>query len=331
MGSQTYQICLYMGLKPDFPATVFVNITPEDDSPESVLTAIESSGLTAADLRTRTLFICDNSRSIASAMTYAALIGFAGRRLDFTTLVGDQVKEIVVASSLHNVASGLEGLEPATDPINWVQVGVGLETVRSIMFGSELSVQDITDFRSARRCRVAIDELKAYDLLTALVTVSAFRVRNGADRLPFLVESGFTPLETIGEDGEPIIIGIDLDILRRSGGDLRRAKRLDDRNALVEPVNQGMRIERLSKAAAMPVEIALALLGSTMQSDTELWHCPRPQRHRNGDANASMKVADGKIRCLRCDPEPVDGLRLVCEVRNLSPDDAANLLLVSNN
>jgi hypothetical protein len=329
VATQPYQICLYIGPKPEFPATTFVDITPAADTPSAVLAAIESSGLTAADLRTRTLFVSDTERAVAAAMTYAALIGFAGRRLDFTAVGDGSVKDIVVATSLHNVASGLEGLDSATDPITWVQVGIGLPSVRSVAFGSELGVDDVSAFRTARRCRVAVAGLSAYDLLTALVTVSAFRVRNGADRLPALVETGSVPLETIGDDGEAVVNGIDLDALRRSGGELRRSKRLDDRNALVDPVNRGVRIERITAAAALPVELALTLLGSTMQSDTELWHCPRPQRHRNGDANASMKVADGKIRCFRCDPEPVDGLRLVCEVRNVTPDDAANLLLAN--
>lgn len=330
MASQPYQICLYVGTRPEVPAATYVDLTPNGDTREAVISAIEASGLTAADLRTRTLFCAGEGATTTSAMVYAALIGFAGRRLDFTTLSDDNsFAEIVVAPSLHNAAASMESPEVDGEPAAWVQAGAAHATAPSVAFGTEISEDDVSLMRSARRCRIATNGLTSYDVMTLLVTVAAFRVRNGADRLPFLVATSEEPFDFIDSEGETVSSGVDLDALRRAGGELRRSRRLDDRNAIVDPVIPGTRMQRIAEAAALPVELALTLLGSKMQIDTELWHCPRPSRHRNGDANASMKVADGKIRCFRCDPEPVDALRLVAEVRNLTADDAADLLLAS--
>lgn len=323
MNTQPYQICLHLGPKPELPATTFVDITPAEDSIAAMLNAISASGLTAADLRTRTLFHADATRPLASVMMYSALIGFAGRRLDFTTAGND----VVVASSLHQAAAQFEAPDAEGDPAPWIQAGATHAAVPSVAFGTELEEHDVALLRSSRRCRIAIDDITTYDLLTLFVTVAAFRVRNGADRLPYIVTGAQDPLEVLDADGESITNGVDVDALRRAGGELRRSRRLDDRNAVVDALARTPRMEKLARAAGLPVELALTLVGSRMQADTELWHCPRPQRHRNGDANASMKVADGMIRCFRCDPEPMDALRLVAEVKNLSPDDAADLLL----
>jgi len=331
VASHPYQICLHIGKRPEILAATYVEIDPKGDTLEEVITAIEASGLTAADLRTRTLFCAVEGSNSLATMVYAALIGFAGRRLDFTTVnVEGTVGEVVVATSLHNAASSLESHEAEGDPEAWVQVGALHPTVPSVEFGSEISDNDVSLMRRARRCRITKSEFSSYDIMTLLVTVAAFRVRNGADRLPFLVQKSEEEFDYVDGEGETIVCGIDLDSLRRAGGELRRSRRLDDRNAIVDSITPGARIQRISKAASLPVEFALTLLGSKMQQDTELWHCPRPSRHKNGDANASMKVADGKIRCFRCDPEPMDALRLISEVRNLTADDAADLLLGSS-
>jgi hypothetical protein len=70
----------------------------------------------------------------------------------------------------------------------------------------------------------------------------------------------------------------------------------------------------------------MRILGATTP-DGVLWHCPRPDRHRNGDANASMRVDEQGARCFRCDPEKIDSLRLVADVRGISFDEAADWIL----
>lgn len=321
MASQQYQVCLHVGARPSLTGMTFTDVTPDNDSPEAVLEALARTSLTAADLRTRTLFSADPARPAASVLMYAALCGFAGRRLDYT-----EGAEIVDAGSLHTASSALDSEPVQGEPVTWVQAGAQTPGITCVPFGAELSASHVTLLRSAKRCRISTAGMGAADALSLLVTVSAFRARNGADRLPFWVVDPTVALETALPDGSTQVNGVDLDTLRRAGSELRRARRIDDRNALVEPVVASSRSLALAEAAALDASVALSVLGATQDPETELWHCPRPKRHRNGDANASMKVVDGKVRCFRCDAETVDGLRLVIDSLGISPDDAAALL-----
>ena len=120
---------------------------------------------------------------------------------------------------------------------------------------------------------------------------------------------------------------LDLEAIRKEGGKIRRSSRTDDRTELMSPVDLTMRQRVLMEAAEVNVEETLVKLHSHRNEDTGLWRCSRPQNHRNGDANPSSHVDDNKVRCYKCDLEPLDPLRLVMETLNISPDDAATWLL----
>ena len=93
------------------------------------------------------------------------------------------------------------------------------------------------------------------------------------------------------------------------------------------PIDLTSRQRVLLQAADTNVEETLTKLKSHRNQDTGLWRCSRPQNHRNGDANPSSHVEDNRVRCYKCDLEPLDSLRLVMETLNISPDDAAVWLL----
>lgn len=303
-----YEIVLYLGAsRPELDGvSAVVELKPKSTAQDDILEAISSSGLTPADLRARTLLLVDEfaDRATASAL-YAALVGFAGRRLDFST-----GSEPVSATVLHNAGTSAEASDRPEELPEIVIVG---RSDGSLDPTQPLSVDDVTRIRFARKVVLEPVGNGVASCLTQLIVTAAIRVRNGADYLPsFAIADGET---------------IELDMLRRAGSELRRSIRTDSRDAIAPAVEVSERQRNLTDAAGLPMENTLQLLGSEQSNVTGFWRCTRPSRHRNGDANPSMRVVDGKVRCFRCDTEPVDPLRLAIDTLNLSPDAAAEILL----
>ena len=317
--STQYQVCIHIGQRPDVAASRFVDLTPTALTSEAALGALQGSDLTAADLRARTLFVADEAHTQEAILMYAALIGFAGRRLEFS-----DSDSVVDASALHQITAKVaDEAERPEEQEPFVQVGSPTsQNIPFVALGATVGDTEVRSIRYAKRVRLAANELKVTEALSLLVAVSALRQRSGADRLPLLVLDADAELE----EGE-MAIGIDLDTLRRAANELRRSRRIDDRDAIVEPITDTERLVALRIAAAVPIEEALVLLASVQNDETGFWRCPRPDRHRNGDANPSLKVLEGKVRCFRCDPEPVDSLRLLMDTLACGPDDAARALL----
>lgn len=321
MADAKYQMYLYVGSTPPRPprGATLVDLTPAAATPEAVLSALETSGLTAADMRTRILMVVDPAFASEAVLVYSALIGFAGRRLDFTDMTA-----VVDARSLHTQATGAPDTgKPEVLP-ELVQIGHLSEGVASFGSMSALSSDDVTTIRFARRAHLCIGERNSKEALELLLIAAGLRVRQSSDRLPVLCG----PLETLTVDEEGNFSGLDLDALRRAAGEARRTNRVDVRDAIVDAVPLTARQERLNAAAAVPVEDVLLKIGSFQDPETGFWRCPRPDRHRNGDANPSTRVTDGHVRCFRCDAEPRDSLALVMDCLHVTPDEAADWLLV---
>ena len=307
MSKRAYEVVLYTGssLPVIEGVSAIIEINPTSCTQEDILSAVAAAGLTPADLRSRTLFLADEfaNRSIVAGL-YSALVGFAGRRLDFST-----GSDPVNVSLLHAAGTGAEDEGRPEQVDEELHVGIGRPD--SLDPTKSLSIADVTRLRYARKVTLEPIGNGASAALTQLVVTAALRMRNGAD---------YFPLFSTGTDI------VDLDSLRRAGSELRRSIRTDSREAVVDPVALSERQQRLLVAAAAPMERTLSLLGSVQNNETGFWRCTRPSRHRNGDANPSMRVSDEKVRCFRCDTEPVDSLRLVIDTMNFSPDDAADFL-----
>jgi len=303
-----YEVVLYVGKnKPKLDGiAAIIELNPASAAQEDILAAITNSELSPADLRARTLLLVDEfaDRAITSAL-YAALVGFAGRRLDFSTGA-----EPVSAALLHAAGTSAEDQGRPEELVEHVSVG---RSAGSLDPTQALSVEDVTRIRYARRVTLEPVGSGVSTSLTQLVVTAAIRVRNGADYFPTFSDSDGTLVE--------------LDGLRRAGSELRRSIRTDFRNAIAPNQLTSERQNRLIAASILPMEATLGFLGSTQSPDSGFWRCTRPDRHRNGDANPSMRVVDGKVRCFRCDTEPVDPLRLVIDTLNLSPDAAADMLI----
>lgn len=319
-----YQVCLYVGdAPPVLDGVKVVDLTPASLDQDAILAALRSSELAPSDLRAKAVFSVeptdDPDRTRLAVATYAAAVGFAGRRLDVA--VGT---DLIDAEALDAAGRRLpDSGKPDPSP-DHIQVGAEhpeIETV-SIAGADPLAVAKV---RYARRVRFvpASDPLGA---LTQLLALSSVRARDGQDRFPFLVEGdepALTP-ETASE-----AVGVCLDTLRRAASELRRTLRSDNREALAEQAPLDARRRALLAASGVPIENTLSRLGANQDLDTSMWHCPRPERHAHGDANASMRVAKGKVRCYRCDAEHVDSLRLVMDAKGFTPDEAADWLAVA--
>lgn len=317
-----YQVVLYVGdTKPDEDGHKVVDLTPVELSVESVLEALRQSGVTPADLRSRTVVRVDGDQRKAVAV-YAALLGFAGRRLDVTD--GDQVVPI---AAIEDRVSRLPDAGRPPEPVAQIQVGpVVRADLVCVTPDTGLGPDVVSTIRYAKRVRFvpATGTPRAVAAVSQLAVIAAIRARGGNDRLPYLVEGD----EPVAPDDDPTqVVGLCLDTLRRGGVELRRSLRFDDRGALAPRALPTPRQRTLLAAEAVPIEHALVALGATQDPVSGLWHCPRPDRHTNGDANASMKVQKGKTQCFRCDAERVDSLRLAMDVKGFIPDEAADWLL----
>lgn len=310
-----YLLYLYVGNGdlPRIDQASVVDLTPKDSSIEAALDAITSAGLTAADLRTRTLYIAGPGPVQASLVVYAALCGFAGRKLDVSDL-----REVLEAHVLDGHLA--QQVLPAT-PVEFISVGPG-----AVSDGRDtVDSQATADVHAARRAFFHSGTASAMEALESLIAIIAIRVRKGSDRFPYLVPGDVENFDPASEEATSQCV--DLDDLRRRAAQLRRDRRIDDRGSLVPVVELTERQQRLVSASALPLDGVLIRLGAHEDSETGFWRCPRPERHRNGDANPSAKIHQDGFRCFRCDLEQVDALRLTMDTKGLSPDDAANWLL----
>jgi hypothetical protein len=318
----TYQllICIDCPVPEEFGGET-ISLTTRETT-EDTLEVLKAANITPADLRARTLVVF-SSAPHAALLMYAALCGFAGRRLDFLSVADSD--EIVPATRIGQFAAGLGDAGKPNEPAEFAQVGanppseLGLTHVPS---GVELDPAQIAVIRHTKKLRFAPGDSSTRSTLLQFATVCGLRLRGTAERYPILVDAD-APLT----DGDGNAFGVDLDQLRRDASGLRRAVRSDDRSAIVEFVAPTERLLRLAEAAAAPLDGVLVRLGSHRNENTGLWRCPRPERHKNGDANPSTKVDENGLICYRCDLEPIDSLRVVIDTLNIAPDQAADWIM----
>jgi len=299
--------------------TKMIKLEVAEKKPEAVLDAFKQSSLTAADFRSDVVFSIDDSTSTEVAlMAYACLMGFSGRKIDIA------VKETIVdAKTIFNIGQQIQKGPAPEPPALQVQVGAVIHPqIPTVSFSSDITPEKAALIHFAKRLRFAPAQDPA-QALTQLLVIAGLRKKNNADRLPFIVEG----TEVFEQHNPLAVAGFCLDTLRSASLNLRKSRYSGDRTFRVEKRPVNTRDSILINAAQVPIEYALVWLGGRLNEETNLWHCPRPERHNNGDANASMRVSKDKVRCFRCDGEQVDSLRLTMDVKGLSPDQAAAWLL----
>lgn len=164
-----------------------VDLTPAAISEDSIIQALLDSNLKTADLRTRCVFHV-NYDARAAAAVYAALIGFAGRRIDILT--GDQVVEAQGVDAA--VQSYTDTLPTRPDDADdQIQVGAVHHSLPSVAVNGVIDTVSAARIRHARRVRLVPSEgataQAVADTLSSLLTVAALRQRGSIQRLPWLV------------------------------------------------------------------------------------------------------------------------------------------------
>lgn len=289
----------------------------------ATLDALRSSGLAPADFRSRVIFLAPPGSGCL--VPYAALCGFAGRRID---AYADGA--VLPFSRLGRDGGEFPDAGRPPGHLVWAQAGgptaVGIPTAR-IEPGAQglVTPEAVTLIRYAARLRLVPPD-SARDALAMFMLVAAVRWR-GDDRFPYLSTGTEPPPETKEAPGQ----GIDLESLRRAAAQYRQELRAAQRNAeIVPPRDVPAADRRLAEANSVDIRAVLGRLGSTL-GEKDRWHCPRPRRHSNGDENPSMKVyGENRTRCQRCDPEKVGPLRLVIDVLGVTADEAASFILDSD-
>lgn len=297
-----------------------VELVPgEGDAVASTIAALVGSGLTPADMRSRAIFMAPPDGGL---VTYAALCGFAGRRVD--AYADGAVLEF---SRLDPEGAAFPDAGRPPGHLMWGQVGgpdtEGMPTVHIDTRAPHLvSPQAVTVIRYAARLRM-VPPASARDALAIFLLVAALR-RRADDRFPYL-STGTEPVPATKDDPDQ---GIDLEKVRReASAHRRRLQATRQRAEMVPPEPVSSHDLRIAKANATDIQVLLQRLGSAPQEGT-LWHCPRPGRHGNGDENPSLRVygAD-RVKCHRCDAEKIGPVRLAVEVLGVTPDEAAGFIL----
>lgn len=338
-----WAMVLWVGPQPA-PAregSTVVDLTPAAASVDAVIEVLHGTGLTPADLRSRTLFSVSGDAAYRDRVlaVYAALCGFAGRRVD-----AEVDGEILTLSEFDRALRTAADAGRPAEPVEQAQVGGNRDDLLVADLSSGFTPQALSLVRFARRLRFVAPDHTGL-ALTQFVAVAAVRGRAGMDRFPMLV-SGTEPVELpVSADGTVGTVGLCLHQVRRGAEQLRRSLRGDTRDAVADFIEPSPRQRRLIDAAAKPLEDVLARLGTRSRvievpsrenpeqtEETVAWHCPKPGNHTNGDATPSARILathDGRpgFRCFRCLNENVDALRLVMWARDCSVDEAADWLL----
>jgi hypothetical protein len=314
-----YQLVAFCGTTaaPVVEGVKLVDLTykPADGPEHPVLAVLRESNLTAADVRSRILFAMDQGiDALTATTTYAALSAFCGRRVDAS--LGTDRRELHTVDIAHRAIAdaGRPDVVADTVIVGEGDVAVALdpaaeETILRLPLDG-WSSDELSTLRWAKRVVIALPSAPL-DAIDAFVRVAAARVRSDADRFPILVWEAAS---------------VDADELRRVSTEVRRSHRHDAGEVFADKVALSAGSRDMLAACAVPIEAVMLALGSTTQGEG-LWHCPRPRRHSNGDATASMRVERGKGRCFRCDAERVDAVRLVADSRAWSAHEASDWIL----
>ncbi|OLT37711.1 hypothetical protein BJF79_05725 [Actinomadura sp. CNU-125] len=251
---------------PDGVKTVDLVPGGEDDVVSGVIGGLRASGLTAADFRARVVFLAPEGPG--ALVPYAALCGFAGRRLD---VYADGA--VLDVSRLDRHGESFADVGRPGGFLMWAQVGgreaAGIPTVHVGSGAEPVTPEDAAVIRYAARLRLVPPD-SARAAFAVFTLVAALR-RRADDRFPFL-STGAEPVPAGRNDPEQ---GIDLERLRREAVRYRQELRIARRGADVVPaVPASAHDARIAEADGTDVRTVLPRLGSAPGGESR-WHCPR--------------------------------------------------------
>jgi hypothetical protein len=315
---------------PPVAGAVVVRVTPDEPTRAAAEKAVAASGLSSADTRTKVVFSTSAGPEL-SAVAWAATVGFFDRLVDI--VIGDKAIGFGLASPLPGVEMAAVGslarcVSEVEDPDVQADLCVQLGAPHAEVPEVEPTPAGLARLRLARRARVVTVPADTYATMGRVALAAAVRRRGNKERLPGLVV-GDEPFDPKAK-GEA---GIDLDSVRRGAHSIRKAARVDNRDALCEPVALTGRQQRLAAAAQVDVEAVLHMLGSQRSviiraGVTAVWTCP-VATHGVDLEQATVQVVRGVAQCVRCGRDKHDALRLVMWAKGCTADEAADDLEAS--
>ena len=322
MTNTNYMLHIHIGGTP--PVESHSQTVMHIPADKDYMAALEQSNITAPDLKTKTLVIVQEN-SIEALQMYVALCGVAARLLDCAT-----------QKSLHHPSAAPSVPIASVQSLGDTTVLVGDKSEISISFDDILGAEQIAQIIAAKKVVLLVGsntdytaDTEKYDkIVGAMLTIASARIRECYPSVATVDATNSSLVQSILSGDMSNVV--DLEEVRKAGAALRRAKRVDDRSEVASPIDLSARQRYLMQAASVSVEETLMRLDSHVNAETGFWRCSRPNRHRNGDANPSSHVEDNKVRCYRCDKEPLDSLRLVMDTLSITPDEAATWLLAAN-
>ncbi|WDZ87490.1 SAV_2336 N-terminal domain-related protein [Micromonospora cathayae] len=327
-----YELVLRVPGAPPAPAgvrTVELRLADGAESPEGAVGALRASGLSAADFVARVVLFAGEVRE--TLIHYAALYGFAGRRVDAYA-----ERRLLRLSQPDPEYDDFPDAGRPDGYLEWGQAGGPPAAAVPTVSLDLRDPRNVTVIRYAARLRL-VPPPTPRAALQALVRVAAIRRRDRGERLPFL-STGREPAPVGKEDPAQ---GVDLERVRRAGQnhrqELRRADHIVD--DLLPPRPRPPWLRRMAEANAVDIRTVLARLGSE-PDETGKWRCPIGPAHdgpahdgpaHDGPAHdgaATVRVSgDNRARCARCQAEKVGPVRLVVEARGIAPDEAVSVVL----
>ena len=300
------------------------SILLEINDTNDVADAVKSAGITKEDFRSKVIFIAGGNVGVALSC-YAVICGLSNRFIDVTTennviLTSKYHKgnKVVDAGKIKTRAEVVQIVDSnEADPVEVSKVLLLEEDSRVVTLAADgsdighLTPKEVSELRGSKQVLLQVPSTleKAFSLL---FSVAGVRLIKGFDRFPIILV-----------DGQDLF---DLDVLRLRGVSLRKSAQ-GMSCTVVEEKEPSSRQRKLVAASRVSMEELLIGLGSTQNTKKTLWQCPRVWSHTHGDADASSVVTNNTIRCYVDDSEYIDPLRLVIETCNVTPDEAASLLL----
>lgn len=273
---------------------VALPLTPGSCTPDHVVDALTQAGVTAADIRSHAELDLDATLTTADVLTTLSVIyGLTGRWVR-TVIDGNAEDFTTIADQASELAHSFKRKNPAV-------------TYTDVQVDPHGAPPEVSTIRFAPN--VTLLPGSPAELVSKFVFVSALRFRR-TEHFP-------NYLPAPGEEE------IHLDKARRAGGKLRADTRPKVGNHLAPEADLPDRLRDMAAAGRVDIDKVMTALGAVHNTDEDRWHCPRPQRHTNGDRTPSMMMYDDNTtQCFRCDAEHVDPVRLVADSLNITGDEA---------
>ncbi|MEU5511118.1 hypothetical protein [Streptomyces fungicidicus] len=298
------------------PVTIELPESPADHI-AAFLDAWGAQGLSVADRRSSMRL---EAGSLPDALKYYVVLSeFVNRWVDVTVNRVPVDFERVYEESRKLPDAG----KPAEVP-QWAQVGgddPGHMPHAVVETAEDLVPETVSMIRYAYRLRLVPPPARTKAAFVTFARVAGIRLGRQR-RLPFL-STGREP-EPLNKKGDDQ--GVDLERLRLQVIPHRKDGPPQTYD-VVPPRRDRRRYRALSEANAEPVTSVLTRLGCSQDEESGVWTCPRAARRPGHPQKPTVRVEKNRARCLTCDAAPLTSAGLVAATLDVTPDEAASLIL----